>query len=1508
MTSTCTPSVKGFRLLLILLPGFFACLPVKLFAQCNNWTTTAQLITASTCAANGSFSVSVSGPDAGNLTNLQYAIPLAPNGFSVAPNNASTFNNIPPGTYTVSTLATCGGNVVGRNTTITIPGNYTPPIMTANLARPTLSCGAYGRINVSISAGRQPYTINITNAPSAYSGPVSFTTSTGALVITSLAAGNYTVQVVDACGTGTNPQTVAVSDLQLSAIPLVYNDVYAINCNSLGIAKPTIDNNIGNWYGYAGDTLFKVSAQLSNSLAPATPLENMYGSPFLVNLSPGHTLKDCYGQTVTYTIHPPCGADIQATQSIPYPFVTFINDQNCNAGFKTNIAFHGMVCFPITYSFQNSVTGTNYGPFTINGLSDVTPSLPLGPYALQYTTGDGYTGNANFGAWPVTGNPYSVTVSNGSPGLTNYINGFVFSTSSNASLSRQVELFSGPAGYSCNGVWTGNLDLSVTQNQTPGPGTLKFPAGNYVWKITDNCGSYYLPITVGPVSLYQFTTGIDHQKQTCEGLWIWPKGTAATNGQNAPIHFSILKNGHPMLTPVTYIWPQYNPGDSILINSPGTYTIVPSSSYYTIFLNGNPYPGGYPNEYTTTYQFTYNIYPVQADINHTQGFLCKGGLPGQAQIYTQGQGGIPFASPTHYNYALAHQGQGLSGPYIATNATGVFTGFGGNAGDVFDVKITDSCGAFVVQAIKILDLQIARLIATDHYVACMNNNVQLHAIYLPGATYSWTGPNGFSSSQQDPVINNITQQNIGVYYVTITTPGCPQSVTDSTIITVNGNPPKPLVSVSCGPPAFLTVINPSPGLTYLWNIGIDIFSSYFSITEPSDTLNIKYILGFGAESYTAIAFDSVTGCRSYSDSIYFADDPNAQLQATIYSPHLQVCAGDTTILVAQGAAAALQYQWFYNGAAIPGATNVTYITSIAGSYKVFIKTGPCSSDTSDAVTISVVPLPQATLATATPDICAGETALLEANTGAGLSYSWLLNNSSIPGETAATLNTTQSGAYKVIVSNGGCIAISSPVNINVHTAPVANISPAANQNICPGDTAYFNVAYNPSFQYQWQVNGVSTGYTGASYAATVPGLYSVIVSGAYCPSDTSQAVAVNYLPAHVNLGNDTIICQPGSFLIPLSVDTGFAQVLWSTGATTSNIIITVPGTYWVRAQNSCGTVSDTIHILTPDSYYPHLPSDTVICNSIHSADFSVPAILQHIQWSTGATSPAITITQPGTYWVHGESPCGILTDTMHVTFCTPEVEAVVLSKDTLCEGDCISFSPVVHNYPQQYQWTFPGGNPATSNVSAPATVCYAHAGTYPFTLIVSNSNGADTFSGEVVVYETPHGRFDDTTITVPYKTDVTMPPCADGLTTDWYKDNELVCAGCTQLQVEARYFQSVYHCVVRNGDCTDSCVYKLQVIDIPHDLWLPDAFSPNGDGRNDVFHIITDNPNVLVINLSVFDRWGQRVFTSNMNNDGWDGTVHGAPAELGTYYWMIRYKILGSETVYSKKGDVTVVR
>jgi gliding motility-associated-like protein len=272
------------------------------------------------------------------------------------------------------------------------------------------------------------------------------------------------------------------------------------------------------------------------------------------------------------------------------------------------------------------------------------------------------------------------------------------------------------------------------------------------------------------------------------------------------------------------------------------------------------------------------------------------------------------------------------------------------------------------------------------------------------------------------------------------------------------------------------------------------------------------------------------------------------------------------------------------------------------------------------------------------------------------------------------------------------------------------------------------------------------------------------------------------------------------------------------------------------------------------------------------------------------------------------TPCGAVRDTVRVHFCRPEIQGIQLSADSICEGDCVTIAADVYNSPKSYQWIFAGGNPASSLSASPGTVCYSKAGVYPVLFIVQNKGGADTAETSVVVSARPLPRFKDTAVTARYNSSITLPACAAAQTADWYKGDSLVCANCPELHIDARYYESTYRCVVRNGDCPDTCTYSLGVIDIPRDLWLPDAFTPNGDSRNDIFRIITDNPNIEVVNLAVYNRWGQHVFSSNRSRDGWDGSLKGVPAAAGTYFWQLRYRVLGQGEVILQKGDVLLIR
>jgi gliding motility-associated-like protein len=92
------------------------------------------------------------------------------------------------------------------------------------------------------------------------------------------------------------------------------------------------------------------------------------------------------------------------------------------------------------------------------------------------------------------------------------------------------------------------------------------------------------------------------------------------------------------------------------------------------------------------------------------------------------------------------------------------------------------------------------------------------------------------------------------------------------------------------------------------------------------------------------------------------------------------------------------------------------------------------------------------------------------------------------------------------------------------------------------------------------------------------------------------------------------------------------------------------------------------------------------------------------------------------------------------------------------------------------------------------------------------------------------------------------------------------------------------------------------------ELLIPNAFSPNGDGLNDVFRNLT-KLNFEKLDMKVFNRWGEVVYESQMNhNQGWDGSFKGSPAQLGVYAYFINYKLVGNHKEKSRNGNVTLLR
>src|SRR5690606_1669997 len=206
----------------------------------------------------------------------------------------------------------------------------------------------------------------------------------------------------------------------------------------------------------------------------------------------------------------------------------------------------------------------------------------------------------------------------------------------------------------------------------------------------------------------------------------------------------------------------------------------------------------------------------------------------------------------------------------------------------------------------------ARLVSASKYAACSADSLQLSAAYFPNATYSWTGPNGFVSGLRNPVIYNLGPQNVGVYYVTISNSACLQTMTDITVVALNPNPPKPPLHLDCKPPGSLTILNADTSVHYSWEVRFGNTNLQHTIpAEPPYNFPVNLLPD---NPVWAIVVDSTTGCMNASDSFYFSSNPGDTAKVEIYSPHLQLCPGDTTILAASKKA--LRYQWYLNGSVI----------------------------------------------------------------------------------------------------------------------------------------------------------------------------------------------------------------------------------------------------------------------------------------------------------------------------------------------------------------------------------------------------------------------------------------------------------------------------------------------------------------------------------------------------------------------------------------------------------------
>jgi len=349
----------------------------------------------------------------------------------------------------------------------------------------------------------------------------------------------------------------------------------------------------------------------------------------------------------------------------------------------------------------------------------------------------------------------------------------------------------------------------------------------------------------------------------------------------------------------------------------------------------------------------------------------------------------------------------------------------------------------------------------------------------------------------------------------------------------------------------------------------------------------------------------------------------------------------------------------------------------------------------------------------------------------------------------------------------------------------------------------------------------------------------------------------------------------------------------------------------VRDTNGC-VRQGTVTVLPSYNLSLVMDNNTTICQGT-SKQITINSNAASYLWSpaTGLSSdtaknPVASPTTTTTYTL--EATLGVCTETGSLSIeVLPAPVASAVSPDTTCYGKSIQLQG---GGGSQYMWT-----PATglSNPTIADPVVIAPKNSITYSLTVTDANGCKSLSPAVVrlFVRPPYRVFagDDTSVMVGQSV------ALDAVDVDGVGLNKFVWTPGVGLSnplvadpVASFSEVGVYHYVVlatAPDGCsgTDSITIKAYAF---ADIFVPSAFTPNGDGHNDVLRAIPVSIRSFKY-LSIFNRWGQQVFTTTNVGVGWDGSFNGTPAPPGTYVWIVG-GIDYSGRVVEKRGTVILIR
>ncbi|MGZ3884266.1 MAG: T9SS type B sorting domain-containing protein, partial [Bacteroidia bacterium] len=679
------------------------------------------------------------------------------------------------------------------------------------------------------------------------------------------------------------------------------------------------------------------------------------------------------------------------------------------------------------------------------------------------------------------------------------------------------------------------------------------------------------------------------------------------------------------------------------------------------------------------------------------------------------------------------------------------------------------------------------------------------------------------------------------------------------------------------------------------------------------------------------------------------------LNVTLTASSPTVCPGGTVSISASGAT---NYTWS-PGSSLSSTSGATVIASptVNTTYNVQGASGTCTGNSSISITIGP-PLGVAISASPSPTICPGGTTTLTATGATSFTWSPSLGLSSTT-NSVVVASPTVSTLYTVIGTNTtGCTGTSS-INVTIGPPLTITVSPTTGTT-CVGGTPV-NLTVIGATNYVWSPStGLSNSF-GPIVVATpsTTTTYTVLGSTGTCTGQAVATVSVIAPPTLTVTPTSTLICNGGAMTFTAAMTpSANATYSWTpaytlssnTGATVS-ASPTVTTTYTVTGQSQFGCLAlpkvITLTVVPVPTETLSLMTNTLgiitntICSPLTTATLSVntPTPPNGLSYSYSfAASPATgtiltsptsqpMIYQPAlptiqslvTFSVYtyyngmGNLPgCMSLADTvsLRVFNCNPPVASftTVVKNDTVCTKSCITFeNTTTGGNPQTIHWYFPGGKPDTSTSKFPV-ICYNVPGTYTVSMGVKNPYGYDSviYKKYIVVVDTPNTKgLRDTCIRFGQSVQLQGTQATYYTWSSPTSPNYLSCTHCAYTTAtptaNIKYVLTGYNSKkCKYNDTVDVCV----IFDCG-EMFVPNAFSPNGDGVNDVLYV--RGKCLSNFTFQIFSRWGEKVFETNSQEVGWDGRFNGDMMNTGVFVYRLEGTTVDNQP-FNMKGNVTLIR